>query len=360
MPIPEVAPEPTRDLRVVSLRPLVSPALLTDDLPLDASGAHVVSRAREDIVRILNWQDDRLFVVVGPCSVHDCGAALEYAQRLAALAQRLSDDVRMVMRVYFEKPRTTLGWKGLINDPHLDGSYAVNQGLRLARQLLLDIISMGLPAGCEFLDPITPQFFADLVTWGAIGARTTESQVHRQLASGLSMPVGFKNGTSGDVQIALDAVRAAAHPHSFFGVTDQGLAGIVTTRGNLDCHVILRGGHDGPNYDARCVSRVLDLLRDSELPSRLVVDASHGNSSRDFHRQPVVVHDLAEQIANGQRGIAGAMIESFLVEGRQDLADDPALLTYGQSITDACIGWDDTESALEELASAVRARRAHR
>jgi 3-deoxy-7-phosphoheptulonate synthase len=359
MPLPEVAPEPTRDLRVVSLRPLVSPALLTDDLPLDAPGAHVVSSAREDIVRILNWRDDRLFVVVGPCSVHDCGAALEYAQRLAALTRRVEDDLRVVMRVYFEKPRTTLGWKGLINDPHLDGSYAVNQGLRLARQLLLDIIGMGLPAGCEFLDPITPQFFADAVTWGAIGARTTESQVHRQLASGLSMPVGFKNGTSGDVQIAVDAVRAAAHPHSFFGVTDQGLAGIVTTRGNLDCHVILRGGHDAPNYDASCITAVLDLLRQSKLPPRLVVDASHGNSSRDFRQQPVVVHDLAEQIANGERGIVGAMIESFLVEGRQDLGD-PARLTYGQSITDACIGWDATESALDELANAVRNRRAHR
>src|SRR5215831_13410726 len=317
MPTPEVAPEPTRDLRVVSLRPLVSPALLNDDLPLDASGAHIVSSAREDIVRILNGKNDRLFVVVGPCSVHDCNAALEYARRLAQLAERLSDDLRIVMRVYFEKPRTTLGWKGLINDPHLDGSCAVNQGLRLARQLLLDIIGMGLPAGCEFLDPITPQFFADLVTWGAIGARTTESQVHRQLASGLSMPVGFKNGTSGDVQIAVDAVRAAAHPHSFFGVTDQGLAGIVTTRGNLDCHVILRGAHDTPNYDAANVQRVLGMLRDSQLPPRLVVDASHGNSSRDFHQQPIVVRDLAQQIVSGERGIVGAMIESFLVEGRQ-------------------------------------------
>jgi 3-deoxy-7-phosphoheptulonate synthase len=357
MSISGATPEPTRDLRVVTLRPLVSPALLTDDLPLDAAGAHVVSSAREDLVRILNADDDRLFVVVGPCSVHDCGAALEYAERLAVLAERIVGDVRIVMRVYFEKPRTTVGWKGLINDPHLDGSYAVNEGLRLARKLLLDIISLGLPAGCEFLDPITPQFFSDLVTWAAIGARTTESQVHRQLASGLSMPVGFKNGTSGDVQIAVDALRAAAHPHSFFGVTDQGLAGIVTTRGNQDCHVILRGGHDGPNFDAGCIQHVLDLLSASNLPRRLVVDASHGNSSRDFRRQPIVVHDVAEQIASGERGIVGAMIESFLVEGRQDLGR-PELLTYGQSITDACIGWDATESALDELATAVRARRA--
>jgi 3-deoxy-7-phosphoheptulonate synthase len=356
---PEAVPEPTRDLRVVSLRPLVSPALLTDDLRLDAPGAHVVSSTRDDLVRILNWQDDRLFVVVGPCSVHDCDAALEYAQRLASLAERVVDDLRIVMRVYFEKPRTTLGWKGLINDPHLDGSFAVNEGLRLARQLLLEIIALGLPAGCEFLDPITPQFFADAVTWGAIGARTTESQVHRQLASGLSMPVGFKNGTSGDVQIAIDAVRAAAHPHSFFGVTEQGLAGIVSTRGNQDCHVILRGGRDGPNYAADCVQDTLDLLQASKLPARLVVDASHGNSSRDFHFQPLVVREVAEQIARGESGVVGAMIESFLVEGRQDLVD-PSALTYGQSITDACLGWDDTASTLEELAAAVRTRRAHR
>jgi 3-deoxy-7-phosphoheptulonate synthase len=356
MPTPGAAPEPTRDLRVVSLRPLVSPALLTDDLPLDARGAHLVRTSRDDIVRILNWQDDRLFVIVGPCSVHHCGAALEYARRLAAFAERAADDLCIVMRVYFEKPRTTLGWKGLINDPHLNGSFAVNEGLRLARQLLLDIIGIGLPAGCEFLDPITPQFFADAVTWAAIGARTTESQVHRQLASGLSMPVGFKNGTSGDVQIAIDAVRAAAHPHSFFGVTDQGLAGIVTTSGNLDCHVILRGGHDGPNYDEPCVRGVLDSLRDATLPPRVVVDASHGNSSRDFRRQCAVVQNISEQIAAGERGIVGAMIESFLVEGRQDLGE-PGLLTYGQSITDACLGWEATELALEELASAVRARR---
>ncbi len=359
MPTPVTAPEPTRDLRVVSLRPLVSPALLSDDLPLDAQGAHTVSTARDDLVRILNSQDDRLFVVVGPCSVHDCGAALEYAGRLAKLAERVVDDLRVVMRVYFEKPRTTVGWKGLINDPRLDGSYAVNEGLRLARQLLLDIVGMGMPAGCEFLDPITPQFFADAVSWAAIGARTTESQVHRQLASGLSMPVGFKNGTSGDVQVAIDAVRAADHPHSFFGVTEQGLAGIVTTRGNQDCHLILRGGHDGPNYDARCVHDALDKLRAAKLPPRLVIDASHGNSSKDFRLQPVVLQDVAQQIANGERGIVGAMVESFLVEGRQDLGNSESL-TYGQSITDACIGWEATESALEELAGAVRTRRTHR
>lgn len=349
----------TRDLRVSSLRPLVSPALLVEDLPLDARGAQLVACTREEVVRILNGQDDRLVVVVGPCSVHDCDAALEYAQRLANLAERLGDDLRIIMRVYFEKPRTTVGWKGLINDPHLDGTFAVNQGLRLARRLLLDVIALGLPAGCEFLDPITPQFFADAVTWAAIGARTTESQVHRQLASGLSMPVGFKNGTSGDVQIAIDAIRAAAHPHCFFGVTDQGLAGIVETSGNQDCHVILRGGNEGPNYGADNVQRVMTRLVESHLPQRLMVDASHGNSTRDFRRQPEVIRSIGEQVASGETGIVGAMLESFLLEGRQDLTI-PSDLHYGQSITDACIGWETTESTLDELASAVRARRARR
>jgi 3-deoxy-7-phosphoheptulonate synthase len=350
------SPVATRDLRVVSLRPLLSPALLCDDLPLTRSAADVVHNTREEIVRILNREDDRLLVVVGPCSVHDCGAALEYAHRLVALSDRLRDELRIVMRVYFEKPRTTLGWKGLINDPNLDGSFAVNQGLRMARQLLLDILCLGLPAGCEFLDPITPQFFADAVTWGAIGARTTESQVHRQLASGLSMPVGFKNGTNGDVQIAIDAIRAAAHAHSFFGVTDQGLAGIVATRGNQDCHVILRGGREATNYDAESVGAVLASLRDNGLPPRLVIDASHGNSSRDYRRQPIVVRDIGEQVSAGQRAIVGVMLESFLAEGRQDL-NDPSRLNYGQSVTDGCISWDTTESVLEDLASAVRARR---
>ena len=353
---PSHAPIATRDLRVVSLRPLLSPALLCDDLPLSEQAARVVRDTRDEVVRILNCEDDRLLVVVGPCSVHDCGAALEYAHRLGTLAERLHDELRIVMRVYFEKPRTTVGWKGLINDPNLDGSFAVNQGLRLARQLLLEILCLGLPAGCEFLDPITPQFFADAVTWAAIGARTTESQIHRQLASGLSMPVGFKNGTNGDVQIAIDAVRAAAHPHSFFGVTDQGLAGIVATRGNQDCHVILRGGHEATNYDAASVQQVLGSLRNNGLPARLVIDASHGNSSRDYRRQPVVISDIAEQVSSGQRAIVGVMLESFLVEGRQDL-NDRSQLNYGQSVTDACINWETTEAVLDELASAVRARR---
>jgi 3-deoxy-7-phosphoheptulonate synthase len=347
----------TRDLRVESIRPLLPPAILLEELPLSEQGSLVVSRARDEVVRILNGEDDRLLVVVGPCSVHDPVAARDYARRLRRLAEELAGDLRIVMRVYFEKPRTTVGWKGLINDPHLDGSFAINEGLRLARRLLLDLVELGLPAGCEFLDPITPQFIADLVTWGAIGARTTESQVHRELASALSMPVGFKNGTDGGVQIAIDAVRAAAHPHRFLGVTEQGLAGIVATRGNPDCHVILRGGATGPNYDPMSVQKTLSALRDAGLPARLMVDASHGNSGKDWRRQPLVAREVATQVAQGEHGIIGVMLESFLVEGRQDLTD-PRRLTYGQSITDGCMGWETTVSVLRELAEAVRRRRA--
>jgi 3-deoxy-7-phosphoheptulonate synthase len=347
----------TRDLRVEGYRPLVSPAMLLDELPLSELGSRTVASAREELVRILDREDDRLIVVVGPCSVHDVEAATEYAGRLATLAKELAAELRIVMRVYFEKPRTTVGWKGLINDPGLDGSFRINDGLRLARRLLLDLAAIGLPAGCEFLDPVSPQYTSDLVSWGAIGARTTESQVHRELASGLSMPVGFKNGTGGTVQIAIDAVRATGHPHSFIGVTEQGLAAFVSTRGNPYGHVILRGGARGPNYDRASVRAALDALREAGLPERLIVDASHGNSERDHLRQPVVVREIAEQIAAGERGIAGVMVESFLVAGRQDLVD-PSRLVYGQSITDACIGWDDTVAVLRDLATAARARRA--
>jgi 3-deoxy-7-phosphoheptulonate synthase len=347
----------TRDLRVEGYRPLVSPAMLLDELPLSEVGSRAVASAREEVVRILDREDDRLIVVVGPCSVHDVEAATEYAGRLATLADDLAADLRIVMRVYFEKPRTTVGWKGLINDPGLDGSFRINDGLRLARRLLLDLAEVGLPAGCEFLDPVSPQYTSDLVSWGAIGARTTESQVHRELASGLSMPVGFKNGTGGTVQIAIDAVRATGHPHSFIGVTDQGLAAFVSTRGNPYGHVILRGGARGPNYDRASVGAALDALREAGLPERLIVDASHGNSERDHLRQPAVVREIAEQIAHGERGIAGVMVESFLVAGRQELTD-PSRLVYGQSITDACIGWDDTVAVLQDLATAARARRA--
>src|SRR5437764_395699 len=346
----------TRDLHVESIRPLLPPAILLEELPLDERGSLVVGRAREEVIRVLSGEDDRLLVVVGPCSIHDPVAGLDYAHRLKRVADELGRDLRVVMRVYFEKPRTTVGWKGLLNDPHLDGSFAINEGLRLARRLLLDLVELGLPSGSEFLDPITPQFTSDLVTWGAIGARTTESQVHRELASGLSMPVGFKNGTDGSIQIAIDAVRSAAHPHRFLGVTEQGLAGIVSTRGNPDCHVILRGGQSGPNYDGMSVQKVLAALRDAKLPVRLMVDASHGNSDKDFRRQPVVARDVASQVAQGEAGIIGVMLESFLVEGRQDLKDRRTLV-YGQSITDACLSWETTVPVLRELAAAVRARR---
>ncbi len=349
----------TRDLRVESIRPLLPPAILLEELPISDSAAVTVSRGREEVAHILRGEDDRLVVIVGPCSIHDPGAAVDYAQRLRSLAEELAADLRIVMRVYFEKPRTTVGWKGLINDPNLDGSFAINQGLRVGRRLLLDLAELGLPAGCEFLDPITPQFTSDLVTWGAIGARTTESQVHRELASACSMPVGFKNGTDGGVQIAIDAVRAAAHPHRFIGVTEQGLAGIVSTAGNPDCHVILRGGAAGPNYDTISVRKTLSALGDAALPPRVMIDASHGNSEKDHRRQPIVVREVSAQIAQGEAGIIGMMMESFLIDGRQELSD-PSRLVYGQSITDACMGWDASVPVLQELAAAVRARRGAR
>ena len=347
----------TSDLRVETIRPLMSPAQLREQLPLSEESAAIVVRSREEITRILNGEDDRLIVVVGPCSIHDPVAGIDYARKLSDLAQDIAQELCIVMRVYFEKPRTTVGWKGLINDPHLDGSYALDDGLRLARQLLLDIVALGLPTGCEFLDPISPQFIADTVTWGAIGARTTESQVHRELVSGLSMPVGFKNGTSGEVQIAIDAIQAAAYRHSFFGVTEHGLAAIVTTSGNSDTHVVLRGGLKGSNFAAKHVHQTLEALRAVNLPARLMVDASHGNSEKDYRRQPVAARAVAQQVAEGETGIIGVMLESFIVDGRQDLTTK-ADLVYGQSITDACMGWDMTVPVLRDLAEAVRARRA--
>ena len=344
----------TRDVRVEGYRPLVPPAALLDELPLTEAGSRRISDWRTEVAAILDRADDRLLVVAGPCSVHDVAAAEEYARRLRVLSDRVAADLRVVMRVYFEKPRTTVGWKGLINDPGLDGSFRINDGVRLARRLLLDLIDIGLPAGCEFLDPISPQYTSDLVSWGAIGARTTESQVHRELASGMSMPIGFKNGTGGTVQIAIDAVRAAAYPHRFLGVTEQGLAAIVSTRGNDECHVILRGGARGPNYDRESIAKVMEQLASSGVAQRVMIDASHGNSERDHRKQLDVVRDLAAQITAGQRGIVGVMVESFLVEGRQDISDK---LVFGRSVTDACIGWDDTEAVVEMLAAAVRARR---
>ncbi|MEN8184984.1 MAG: 3-deoxy-7-phosphoheptulonate synthase [Myxococcota bacterium] len=346
----------TDDVRIERLKPLISPAILMEELPASEEVATLVSESRQAIASILLGSDDRLLLVVGPCSIHDPEAGLEYAGRLREVSEAFAEDLLVVMRVYFEKPRTIVGWKGLINDPHLDGSFEINEGLHLARGFLLDVARIGLPAGTEFLDPISPQVIPDLVSWGAIGARTSESQVHRELASGLSMPVGFKNGTNGTVQLALDAIRSAAHPHQFLSVTKQSVAAIVVTQGNPDCHVILRGGSSGPNYQPEHVARVATALEAAELSARVMVDCSHANSSKDHTRQPAVARDLALQIAGGDRRIFGLMMESFLAEGRQNVeAGKP--LAYGQSITDACMSWEMTEPLFGELAAAVRKRR---
>jgi len=346
----------TDDLRIRGLRPLIPPAILLEDLPLTQAAATTVANARSAAEAILKGDDDRLIVVAGPCSIHDVDAAIEYGGRLARVAGSLADDLLIIMRVYFEKPRTTIGWKGLINDPDLDGSFHINRGLKVARKLLLDLAEMGLSAGHEFLDTITPQFIADLVAWGAIGARTTESQVHRQLASGLSMPVGFKNGTDGNVKIAVDAVRASASPHHFKGVTKQGISAIVATAGNDSCHVILRGATTGPNFRAEHVAAAADQLVQNGLAPNVMVDCSHGNSSKDHTRQPHVAAEVANQISGGSRAVIGVMLESHLVAGNQAYAAG-ADLTYGQSITDPCMDWDTTVEVLDGLAAAVRARR---
>jgi 3-deoxy-7-phosphoheptulonate synthase len=346
----------TYNLRIAGIRPLVPPLILMEQLPLPDAGAVLVHRTRTELRRILAGDDDRLIVVVGPCSIHDPAVALDYAAKLAEVAKEHANELSIVMRVYFEKPRTTVGWKGLINDPHLDGSFAVNEGLSIARRFLLDVIELGLPAGTEFLDPVSPQFLADAVSWGAIGARTTESQVHRNLTSGLSMPIGFKNGTGGDVQIAVDACNAASYPHQFMSVTEQGVAAIVETRGNRDTHLILRGGSSGTNYDAESVAKSLAALKKAGMPERVMIDASHGNSNKDYRRQPEVIRSVADQVAAGQRGIIGVMLESFLVDGRQDLADRASMVS-GQSITDSCMGWEMTVPVLQTLAEAVTARR---
>ncbi|MTD53495.1 3-deoxy-7-phosphoheptulonate synthase [Amycolatopsis pithecellobii] len=360
MPIAAGPAEPLESLdnqRTVGISPLISPALLRQEHPMDAKVTKTVAAGRAATTDILNGTDERLLVVVGPCSVHDPEAAVDYAIRLAEKADALRDQLHVIMRVYFEKPRTTLGWKGLINDPALDGSYAVNQGLRMARKLLLDISALGLPVGCEFLDPITPQFIADTVSWGSVGARTAASQVHRQLCSALSMPVGIKNSTEGDVQVAVDATRAAAASHVFPGINTDGLAALITTSGNPDCHVILRGHSAGPNYDPATVRDTLARLRASGLPERVIIDASHGNSGKDHMRQAAVVRDLAGRIGDGERGIVGVMLESFLEAGRQDLVlGQAAELTYGQSITDACMDWTTTADLLDDLAEAVTRR----
>ncbi len=346
----------TDDVRIKRLRPLIPPAILIEELPLTPSDAAFVSEQRKQIGAVVTRDDARLLVVVGPCSIHDPEAALAYAGRLEAVARRYEDDLLIVMRTYFEKPRTTVGWKGLINDPDLDGSFAINRGLRIARAFLLDLVRARVPTGTEFLDPISPQFVADLVCWGAIGARTSESQVHRELASGLSMPVGFKNGTGGSVAIAVDALRASRHPHQFLSVTKQGLAAIVETRGNEHTHLILRGGGGSPNYDAASVEKAALALRDAAVNEGLMVDCSHANSGKDPQRQPIVAADLAGQIESGSRHITGVMLESFLVGGSQSLRPR-AELKVGQSVTDACLGWDETLPVLETLAHAVRRRR---
>ncbi|MFT6059242.1 MAG: 3-deoxy-7-phosphoheptulonate synthase [Lentimonas sp.] len=343
--------------RIADNRPLLPPAILIEEIPLTEKATAVVENGRAQSEAILNGTDDRLIVVVGPCSIHDPKAAIEYAQQLLPLAKKYQADLQVIMRVYFEKPRTVVGWKGLINDPGIDGSFEINSGLRIGRKLLVDICELGLPTGAEFLDTIIPQFIADAIAWSAIGARTTESQIHRELASGLSMPVGFKNGTSGNVQIAIDAVRSAAQPHWFPSVTKQGMTAIFQTTGNLSAHLILRGGNrTGPNYEAKDVESILEQLAAVDLPQKLIVDCSHGNSNKDYTRQTIVANTLAEQISAGQQGIAGVMLESHLVAGRQNY-DVNGDNTYGQSITDECIDMPATEAILDALAHAVQARR---
>jgi 3-deoxy-7-phosphoheptulonate synthase len=345
----------TDDLRIQKTNELVAPESLINDIPLTDAVARTVAATRQGIAGILAGEDDRLLVVVGPCSIHDPDAAREYARGLRETAEALADDLLVVMRVYFEKPRTTVGWKGLINDPDLDNSFQINKGLHLARQLLADLAEMGLPAGTEYLDLISPQYVADLVSWGAIGARTTESQTHRELASGLSCPVGFKNATDGDIQVAIDAISSASQPHHFLSVTKQGHSAIFQTAGNADCHVILRGGKH-PNYDMFSVDDASEMLSRAGLPARIMIDASHANSRKIPARQIDVARDVATQVARGSRAIFGLMLESFLVEGRQNVvAGQP--LTYGKSITDPCIAWNATEGLLRELATAVQERR---
>ena len=345
----------TDDLRIQQINELISPQQLIKDIGISEPAADTVAKARDAIHQILTGEDDRLLVVVGPCSIHDPEAALEYAQLLKRAAGDLEKDLCIVMRVYFEKPRTTVGWKGLINDPDLNDSFHINKGLHLARKLLLDLAEMGLPAGTEYLDLISPQYLADLVSWGAIGARTTESQTHRELTSGLSCPVGFKNATDGDIQVAIDAINSASRPHHFLSVTKAGRSAIFQTTGNEDCHIILRGGKQ-PNYDMFSVEDAQAMLEKAGLPARIMIDASHSNSRKIPARQVDVAVDIATQVARGNRSIIGLMLESNLVEGRQNVVPGEPL-TFGQSITDPCISWDNTQPVLEQLADAVRQRR---
>ncbi len=347
----------TDDLRICETKEVVAPIKVHEEIPMTETAAKTILKARAAIHNILFGEDDRLLVVIGPCSIHDPEAAVEYARRLKGEADRLEEDLVIVMRVYFEKPRTTVGWKGLINDPHLNSSFNINKGLRMARQLLLDVNKLGVPAATEYLDLVTPQYVSDLISWGAIGARTTESQVHRELASGLSCPVGFKNATDGGIKIAIDAINAAMSPHHFLSLTKEGRSAIFSTRGNEDAHIILRGGNNRPNYDEVSVQQVAEGLEEAGLRPNIMIDFSHANCQKKYERQLLVAKDVAEQIAGGDIRIMGAMAESNLVEGRQDVEDDKPLV-FGKSITDPCLGWDDSVKLLNELAAAVQRRRA--
>ena len=347
----------TDDIRIDEIRQLLPPSLLLSELPILESSAQLINSTRSDIDSVLNGLSDKLLVVVGPCSIHDQKAAIDYAEHVKKWISTYSNDLLIVMRVYFEKPRTTVGWKGLINDPSLDNSFDINNGLKIARSLLSEINEMGVPAGTEFLDAISPQYYADLISWGAIGARTTESQIHRELASGLSMPIGFKNGTGGSIKIAVDGIKAASQPHHFLSVTKQGVSGIVKTRGNKSCHIILRGSSNGPNCDSDSINETSKLLKDNDLPGQLMVDCSHGNSLKDYKRQVSVAENLSEQISNGSKDIASVMIESNLVEGNQKISSNLSDLVYGQSVTDSCVGLEDTEKILSMFADAVQKRR---
>jgi len=344
----------TYDLHVVETCPLLNPAYIHRELPITESVATLVAETRDRIRNILQAEDHRLLVIIGPCSIHDVNAAYEYGEKLLKLREELSDQLEIVMRVYFEKPRTNIGWKGLINDPHLNGSYDINTGLRLARKLLLDLAHLGLPAATELLDPIIPQYLADVISWTAIGARTTESQTHREMASGLSMPVGFKNGTDGSLNAAVNAMLAASSAHHFLGINFHGLASIVTTTGNPDTHIVLRGGKNGPNYDAASVAKAAKELARYKLNQRVMIDCSHGNSEKDYTRQTVILQDIANQIKAGSSQIMGVMIESHLVAGNQSIQEDLSQLTYGQSITDACVDFETSADMLRTLAEAVK------
>ncbi|KAI7816450.1 3-deoxy-7-phosphoheptulonate synthase [Gamsiella multidivaricata] len=362
--LPATALNELDDKRIKEIKPLIPPQILMEDLPLSLAAAQTIIVGRHAAEEIIKGRDDRLLVIVGPCSIHDTKAAIEYAHKLKAYSAEAKEDLAIIMRVYFEKPRTTVGWKGLINDPQLNNSFQINKGLRVARTLLLDLNEMGVPAGCEFLDTISPQYVGDLVSWGAIGARTTESQIHRELASGLSVPVGFKNGTDGNVGVAIDAIKSASSGHHFLSVTKQGLSAIVSTEGNDSCHVILRGGVKGPNYEEADVKAVADKLVAAKLSARIMIDCSHGNSSKVFSRQMIVAEDIAKQLATSDisgDAITGVMIESHLKEGRQDIPESgPQGLVYGQSVTDACISWENTVELLNNLREGVRQRRIRR